>query len=139
MIKKKVVLLFPATLVEQPFIYYLIRDYRLMVNILKANINPRKEGRLIVEISGNEDDFNEGIDWLSAQGVRIFTLKQQIFWREDRCTHCGACTAVCPTGALYLQRLDMYVQFDETKCVACEHCLKACPARAMETLMENTI
>jgi len=138
LIRKKVVLHFPATLVEQPFIYYLIRDYQLMVNILRANINPRKEGRLIVEINGEEGDFNEGIDWLSAQGVRITTLKQQIIWREDRCTHCGACTVICPTGALYLQRPEMIVHFDENKCVACEHCLKACPAKAMETLMENT-
>lgn len=137
MIKKKVVLHFPADLVEQPFIYYLIKDYHLMVNILRANINPRKEGRLVVELTGKEDDFNESIDWLSAQGLRIYTLDQQIIRREDKCTHCGACTAICPTSALYLQRPEMIVHFDESKCVACEHCLKMCPASAMENLMEN--
>lgn len=138
MIKQKVVLHFPATLVEQPFIYYLIRDYELMVNILRANINPRKEGQLIVEFSGEENNYRKGLEWLRANGVKILTLEQQIIWREDRCTHCGACSVICPTGALHIQRPDMVVCFDETKCVACEHCLKTCPAKAVETLMANS-
>ncbi len=138
MIKQKVVLHFPASLVEQPFIYYLIRDYELMVNILRANINPRKEGQLIVEFSGEEANYKKGLEWLVENGVKILTLEQQIIWREDRCTHCGACSVICPTGALYIQRPEMLINFDETKCVACEHCLKTCPAKAMETLMENS-
>ena len=50
MIKHRLVLCFPATLVEQPLIYHLVKDYDLMVNILRADINPRKEGRLVLEI-----------------------------------------------------------------------------------------
>ncbi len=136
MIKKKIVLQFPATHVEQPFIYYLIRDYDLMVNILRANINPRKEGRLIVEFSGEEDNYRKGLEWLKDQGVLILALKQQIIWREDRCTNCGACSVICPTAALFIERPGMTVKFDENKCVACEHCIKTCPARAMEVLKE---
>ncbi|NLZ27968.1 MAG: 4Fe-4S binding protein [Firmicutes bacterium] len=137
MIKQKVVLHFPASTVEQPFIYYLVRDFDLMVNILRARINPRKEGSLVVELGGDENNFKKGIDWLKSKGVKIDALKQQIIWREDRCTHCGVCSIICPSGALYIERPEMTVVFDETRCIACEHCLKTCPARAMETLMEN--
>jgi ferredoxin len=137
MVKQKLVLRFPSTLVEQPVIYHLVKDYDLMVNILRADINPKKEGRLMLELSGGEADYRRALDWLQAQGLTVMNLKQQITWNEGRCTHCGACSVICPSGALILSRPEMTVHFDEAKCVVCELCLKACPARAMETLLEN--
>jgi L-aspartate semialdehyde sulfurtransferase ferredoxin len=137
MVKQKLVLRFPSILVEQPVIYHLVKDYDLMVNILRADINPKKEGRLMLELSGSETDYRRALDWLQAQGLTIMNLKQQITWNEERCTHCGACSVICPSGALILSRPGMTVHFDEGKCVVCELCLKACPARAMETLLEN--
>ncbi|NLA27535.1 MAG: 4Fe-4S binding protein [Firmicutes bacterium] len=136
-VKQKLVFRFPPTLVEQPFIYRLVKDFNLMVNILRADISPEKEGRLMLELSGADPDYRSAIEWLKEQGLRIFNLKQQIIWKEDRCTHCGACSVICPTGALGLNRPGMTVCFDESKCIVCELCLKACPARAMETLLEN--
>ena len=47
--KQKLVLRFPAAVVEQPFIYILAKEYNVVANILKANINPRKEGSMVVE------------------------------------------------------------------------------------------
>ncbi|HOB86238.1 MAG TPA: NIL domain-containing protein [Bacillota bacterium] len=137
MVKQKLVLHFPANLVEQPFIYYLIKDYDLMVNILRADINPRKEGRLFMELSGDEDKFRKALDWLQESGVKVYNLKQQITWNQERCTQCGACSVVCPSGALVLSRPDMTVRFEEEKCVVCELCLRACPARAMEALLDG--
>lgn len=130
--KQKMVFHFPATVVEQPFNYYLIKDYDLMVNILKANINPRKEGRIVVEISGEKENFQAGMEFMQSRGVKVFPLEQEIVWLEERCTHCGACTAVCPSGALELERPEMRVRFVGEKCIVCEHCIKTCPARAME-------
>ncbi len=136
-VKQKLVFRFPPSAVEQPFIYRLVKDFNLMVNILRADINPEKEGRLMLEMSGAEPDYRRAIDWLQKQGLRILNLKQQIIWKEDRCTHCGVCSVICPSGALGLSRPGMTVRFDEDKCIVCELCLKACPARAMETLLEN--
>jgi ferredoxin len=136
-VKQKLVFRFPPSAVEQPFIYRLVKDFNLMVNILRADINPEKEGRLMLELSGAEPDYRRAIEWLQEQGLRILNLKQQIIWKEDRCTHCGACSVICPSGALGLSRPEMTVRFDEGKCIVCELCLKACPARAMETLLEN--
>ena len=130
--KEKMVLYFPSTVTEQPFIYYLIKDHNLLVNILKADINPRMEGRLVVEIDGEKSDFAAGLDFLQARGVKVFPLEQEIIWTEERCTHCGACTVICPAGALKLDRITMQISFSGDKCVVCEHCIKACPSRAME-------
>ncbi|NMA92196.1 MAG: 4Fe-4S binding protein [Firmicutes bacterium] len=137
MIKHKLVLRFPASLVEQPLIYRLVKDYDLMVNILRADINPRKEGRLVMEVSGREEKYQQALQWLRDQGLRITNLQQQVIWRSDRCTQCGACSVICPTGALAISRPSMAIRFYEDKCVACEHCIKACPARAMEIYLNN--
>lgn len=132
MIKQKIVLQFPSTVVEQPFIYNLIKDYNWMVNLLKANINPRKEGRMVLEVTGKEDEYQRGLDYLQARGVSIHPLEQEIVWLKERCTQCGACSVICPTKALNMKRPEMVISFDESKCIVCGHCLKACPARAIE-------
>ncbi|NLZ93879.1 MAG: 4Fe-4S binding protein [Firmicutes bacterium] len=136
MIKSKVVLRFPASVVEQPFIYTLIKEYNIIANILKANINPRKEGNMVVELKAAESDFKAGIEFLQERGVMVLPLERQIVWWEDRCTQCGFCTAICPTDALWMERPKMTVSFCSEKCIVCEQCLKACPARAMEALYQ---
>lgn len=134
MIKRKVVLRFPASVVEYPFIYTLAKEYNVVANILKANINPRKEGRMVVELSADDKDFDAAMDFLQSRGVIVLPLEQQVNWLEDRCTQCGACTVICPTEALWMKRPEMTVSFNGEKCVVCEHCLKACPARAVDAL-----
>ncbi len=132
MVRRKLVLRFPASAVENPFVYTLAKEYNVVANILKANINPRKEGRLVVELYAEEKDYEAAIDFLQSRGVTILPLAQQIVWVEENCTQCGACTGICPTGALWIKRPEMTVSFDGEKCIVCEHCLKACPARAVE-------
>lgn len=130
--KQKVVLYFSASMVEQPIVYHLVKDYDLVVNILRADISRSKEGRLVLELSGDDERYQAALDFLRSSGVRISPLKQQIVWNEERCTQCGACSTICPSEALVLERPSMLIRFQEDKCVVCEYCLKACPARAME-------
>jgi len=138
MIKQKVVLHFPPQLVEEPTIYYLIKEYDLVVNILRADINPDKEGRLMVELTGDEVKYQKAMQWLKKLGLKIMNLEKQIIWREDLCTHCGACTAICPTEALSMIRPQFKVLYREECCVICELCLRICPAKAMETLIDSS-
>ncbi|NPV26509.1 MAG: 4Fe-4S binding protein [Firmicutes bacterium] len=132
MISKKVVQRFSASIVEQPIIYRLVKDFDLTVNILKADINPRKEGSLVLELTGRPDNYGEGIKFLEHLGVSVEPLSQTVVWDEKRCTSCGACTGVCPVAALHIQRPSMEVAFDNTKCVVCGMCVLACPVRAVE-------
>ena len=130
--KRKLVLRFPATVVEFPFMYTLVKEHNVLPNILKANINPRKEGQMVVELSADEKNLSQAVEFMQSRGVIVLPLEQQIVWVEDRCTQCGACTVICPSGALEMKRPEMTVSFDGEKCIVCEHCLKACPARAVE-------
>jgi len=110
----------------------LVKDFNLDFNILKASISPEEEGLLILELSGERTDYDKGIEYLMKTGVLIQALSQDVIRNEQRCTHCGACITVCPTGAFELEPSTRRVIFDNEKCLVCELCIKACPPRAME-------
>jgi L-aspartate semialdehyde sulfurtransferase ferredoxin len=133
MTSKKIVLHFTKENWGKPIVYKLVKDYNLSFNILKASILPRQESFLVLELSGPKADFRRGIDYLNAAGVHIESIEKEIARDEVKCTHCGACTAVCPTGSLSILRKTMEVHFDSAKCTGCELCIKACPPRAMES------
>ncbi len=129
---KIVILDFPPQVAQKPLICHLVKEYDLLVNILKAQISSRSEGHMVLEMSSaGKAGFNKGISFLKDQGVRISTPEHKIYKDEEICTHCGACTAVCSTGALYIKRPEMEVIFDLDKCSLCERCILTCPSRAM--------
>ena len=131
MVSKRIVLTFPHKMVDQPIVYKLVKDYDLVFNILQAKITPKEEGVMVLEVKGKKENYAEGIKYLTSLGVKIQPISQDVKRDEDRCTHCGACVAICPTGALYIDKKTMKVIFDSDKCIACELCVKACPPRAM--------
>ena len=131
-VSKKIVLHFPSRLVDQPIVYRLIKEFDLSFNILKASVIPNEEGFVVVELSGEQDNYDLGIKYLTKTGVKIQSLSQNVTRNEERCTHCGACITICPTGAFEIDPVTRYVTFNDDKCIACGLCLKACPPRAME-------
>jgi len=122
-------------MVDQPIIYHLVKDYDLVLNVLKASVTPKEEGLMVIELSGTRKDYERGIKYLQDTGVKIQSLGQDVRRNEERCTHCGVCVTVCPTGALSLDRKTRMVNFDATQCTACELCVLACPPRAMEVYL----
>lgn len=132
MYSRMLVLRFPKTEVEKPIVCFLSSRFGLTFNILKATILPRKEGVMVMELSGSRRKFNEGVQYLREHGVLVQKVGQDIKRDNNKCTHCGACTAVCPTGALRIERPAMSVLFDQDKCSVCGLCVTACPPRAME-------
>ncbi len=130
----KVVLRFPPELTDQPITYKLIKEYDLMVNILRGHITPKEEGMLVLELTGRKKQLDRGMDYLTNLGVETQRLSKDVKWLKDRCTHCTACTSLCPTKALWIDRDTMTVVFDRDKCIACEMCVTVCPYSAMEVL-----
>ena len=140
MYSRMLVLHFPKTEVEKPIVCYLASDFNLTFNILKATILPRKEGVMVMELSGARKDFTKGVQYLRKHGVLVQTVGQEINRSRTQCTHCGTCTAVCPTGALSIKRPEMKIVFNQKKCSVCGLCVPACPPGAMEIRMTgNTV
>ena len=131
-VSHKIVLHFPPAATDQPVIYRLSRDYGLVFNILRASITPDEEGLMVLELSGEEEDYQRAADYLKEMGIRLQPLVQDIRKNDERCTDCGACVGACPTDALVLERPSMKVLFDPEECVVCGECVPTCPVRAME-------
>lgn len=127
---KKIILRFGKDISTKPIIYYLAKDYDLVFNILKASVDPNKEGTMVLELMGEK--YDQGLAFLQKEGVRVQPLAEEVFRNEEKCTSCGACTDICPSGALYIERPSMEVKFDSDNCIVCQMCVKVCPVKAME-------
>jgi L-aspartate semialdehyde sulfurtransferase ferredoxin len=132
MVCKRIVLKFPHRLVDQPIVYSMVKDFDLRFNILKAYVTPREEGLLVLEITGEDENFEKAMKSMKSLGVTVQPFSKDIKRNEKKCTHCGACVPICPTGALVINPVTRRVDFYDDKCIACELCVKACPPRAME-------
>lgn len=130
MSQKRIILRFGTDSSVKPIVYRLVKDYDLVVNIVKADVNPQKEGTMVLEVIGDQSE--EGLNYLRNLGISVQDLNQGIVRNEEKCVMCGACTGICPTGALYMERPSMEVRFDGDQCIVCLLCTKVCPMRAME-------
>lgn len=133
MISKKIMLRFPKENSNKPFTSTLSRQYNLTFNIMSAQIFPRQEGHLIIELSGDDKYFEQGIDYLKENGVSIQFIEESITIDYGKCYHCGFCLPVCPTNALLIKdRNTMKIELHKGECIACGYCVKACPVKAIE-------
>ncbi len=129
---KILILRFPAEVSERPVISEAIKKFDLSFNILRAEVAPGVDGMLVLELRGHRRSFEEAVRFFRDKNIQVKTVGQEVRRNPKRCSHCGACTAVCPSGALWIKRPHMAVIFDQDKCMACEVCVTACPPRAME-------
>ena len=139
MYSKILSLRFPEEIVDEPITVNLVRKFDLSFSILKATIYPRKEGFMVLELRGEKSAFQKGVRYLKDLGVKVESIGQDIRRDDEACFQCGACTAVCPTGALHIKRPEMEVLFDKDRCSACELCVSACMARAMSVNFDKTL
>ena len=132
--KRKLALTFPRQLVSQAITYRLVKDYDLVLNIIKAKITPYEKGRLDLEIEGVEEAIRKGVSYLESAGVDVQPLIQEIRWNPEKCNHCGVCVPLCPVSAFELDRKTCLVSFNHDKCIACGICVQSCPYRAIEII-----
>jgi L-aspartate semialdehyde sulfurtransferase ferredoxin len=128
---KNVLLIFKKEIMYKPIIYRLARDFDVIFNVLEAKIYPKQEGRLVLELRGEDDSIAGCINYFRDEGVCVEILADRIRRDEERCVNCGACTAVCRVEALVIDRKNMEVLFHPENCIACGLCKKACPVNAM--------
>lgn len=129
---KKLLLRFSNNLISQPIVYRLVKDYDLTFNILRASIKPDEEGEMVLEIQGDTKQYKKAIAYLKESGVEVQKINKRILKQEERCYQCSACTAVCPSGAISIDRETMVVSFDPEQCIVCELCVGTCPTKAMQ-------
>ena len=130
--EKTVILRFTKHTWRKPIIHGLYRECDLVFNILEAKVLPRQEAYAIMRLEGTDEEYRKGIAYLRENRVEVNEVPNEIQRDEDSCMHCGACTAVCPSGALFVDGPEMMVSLDREKCVACGNCVKVCPVQCIE-------
>ena len=136
MYRKNVHLTFPPEIANNPVVCLLAQNYGVNFNILKAQINPGREGRMMLEITGARDICERALGFLAESGVVVASAAQRISRDEEGCMHCGMCTAMCPSRALRLDRENRLLRFDPERCTICGLCARVCPVKAMHVEIE---
>lgn len=127
--EKKLLLSFPPEATFQSFAYELVKDYDLRINILKAEIEIGKGGKLLMAIEAPEENIERGIQYMKSHGIQVSSLANKVFYDNSRCINCGSCASSCPSGALSITAPDWKLKFDAEKCIVCKLCLKSCPMK----------
>lgn len=68
---------FPEILIKEPVIHNLSQKFRLMTNILAADVQTLQDGGVgwvQFDISGDESEIESGISWMVDLGVRVERL-----------------------------------------------------------------
>jgi L-aspartate semialdehyde sulfurtransferase ferredoxin len=131
--KKRVTLTFPQRTVQMPVTYRLAKDFNIAARIIRAQVAPNQVGKLVLELSGDIDQLDAAIDWMSSQEINVSLASREILIDEQSCVHCGLCTGVCPTEALSLDPKTFQLHFTRSRCIVCEQCIPTCPVQAIST------
>jgi ferredoxin len=103
--KKRFIIRFKRNTIDKPVVYKLAKDYDLVFNILRANVSPKADSIMVLEIEGEKENFEKGIRYLKDMGLDLEPIEQDINRDEQKCVHCGVCTSVCPPErSVYRQR-----------------------------------
>lgn len=130
--KKRVTLTFPKRTVQMP-ITYRFKEFNIASNIIRAQVAPNQEGKLVLELLGDIDAIEAAIDWMRSQEIGVSLASREIVIDEEQCVDCGLCTGVCPTEALVLDPRTFKLTFKRSQCVVCEQCIPTCPVQAIST------
>ena len=125
---EKFVLVYSSDTVSEPILWRLVKDFNIRVNILKASISPGMEGNLLVEFNTeNQQDLNKAIKWLKSLNIHCTSVAKRLSWNKAACVDCGACSGVCFSNVISMDRTEWKIQVERDNCVACGNCVKACP------------
>ncbi len=70
MAKRRVMLTFPGELLTEPIIYNLGQQFKIVTNILRADVTEER-GLVVLELDGEDEDIEAGIAWVTSKGVRV--------------------------------------------------------------------
>lgn len=68
--KKRVKLTFPQSLIKEPVIFTMARQFNVMPNIRRARVT-ETVGEMILELRGEDEDLEKGIAWLREKGIQV--------------------------------------------------------------------
>ena len=71
--KLRLHLTFPEQLIQDPIIWRLGRQYDIITNVRRANVE-ESVGWVILEVEGAEEALDQGVAWMQEMGVQVDRL-----------------------------------------------------------------
>ena len=68
--KQRVKFSFPEGMVKEPVIYKLGRDFKIVTDIRRADVQDNA-GWVVLELDGEDAEIERGLAWVSTTGVRV--------------------------------------------------------------------
>jgi ABC-type methionine transport system ATPase subunit len=75
--KQRVKFTFVQELIKEPIIWKLAKQFDVVTNIRRADVTDDR-GWVILELEGERDEIERGLDWVREQGVRIDPVYEDI-------------------------------------------------------------
>ncbi len=69
-VMRRVRLTYLDRMIKEPVIYQLGRDFGVVTNIRRADVQ-EGIGWVILELEGDEDAIDRGLDWVRSLGIRV--------------------------------------------------------------------
>jgi hypothetical protein len=63
-------LIFESSLVKEPVIYQLGKQFEIITNIRRADVS-REQGWVLLEVTGEPDELDRGVAYLESRGVIV--------------------------------------------------------------------
>ncbi len=73
----KIRLTFPEELIKEPVIYNVGKQYNLITNIRRANVDS-KVGWVDLELTGDDEEIKKGVDYIESTGVEVDLIEGDI-------------------------------------------------------------
>lgn len=77
MARTRVRLTFPPTLIQEPIVYRLVKDFDLVINIRRADVKA-DHGWMALELEGDEGALERGVKWLRDRGVQVDPIERDV-------------------------------------------------------------
>lgn len=77
MTKARFHLTFPERLISEPVIHRVGKDFDLVTNIRRANIEERSAW-VILEMDGADEDIARAVAWLAEQGLQVDRIDETL-------------------------------------------------------------
>jgi hypothetical protein len=71
-------LTFPPSLIQEPIIYRLVKDFDIVINIRRADVK-EDYGWVALELDAkDENTLAKGVAWLKAAGVQVDPIERDV-------------------------------------------------------------
>jgi L-aspartate semialdehyde sulfurtransferase ferredoxin len=77
MSRMRVRLTFPSSLIQQPIIYRLVKDFDIVINIRRAEVK-EDHGWVALELEAKDETLEKGVAWLKATGVQVDPIERDV-------------------------------------------------------------